>query len=123
MSGGRSEPVDQDIQPALQLVPERGEGPDPHAKLGSGHGGQFLKPRDPALPFELDGGSQAGKACMDALLPEGRHDARRVEADEIGLEIDDEHAIGKTIEIELRHRDQKLRKRASGIPSRSTSRA
>ena len=114
----RSHAVDQDIQRTFQRIAMNGEGSDGLAQLSTRDGGKFLNPHNPHSPVERDGGRQTRKSCIAVFLTQGRDNARRRNADQIGLQIDNKLAATQPVKVKLRHASRgleasELRKRQS----------
>ena len=95
--------VDQNVQGALQGVAVIGQRSNAVPKLRARHRGQFLNPDDPRRALVFHSRREAWKGRVSARLAQGRHDARGVNADQVGLKVDDKLATLQAIEVELRH--------------------
>lgn len=89
----RSDPVDQDVQRALQRVAVGDQMPDRYPQIHCGDRGQLLHTDDPALVLRLDHWRQPREGDMGPLGAQGGDDARGVEADQIRLQVDDQKPV------------------------------
>jgi hypothetical protein len=100
---GPLDPVDQNVQGPLQPITVACQRANRFAQFRTRNRSQFLNPDDPSRPTKLDHRRQPGKCGKAASLAQGGDDARRVDPDQIGLQINDKLSTGQPIQIELRH--------------------
>ena len=87
-----SETIYQDIQCAFQRVAVVGKRSDPLVQLGARNGSKFLNPYDPCRAIENHMWRQNREARVTPLFAQGCNDVGRLDADQIGLQIDDKLA-------------------------------
>src|SRR6056297_721883 len=100
-----SNPVDQDIQCALQCIAVISQRSNLLSQFRARNGGKFLNPDNPSRSVKFDDRCEAWKGDISARLAQGGHNARRLDAYQVGLKIHDELTSVQAIKIKLCHCD------------------
>src|SRR3989338_3757703 len=101
--GWGSNPVNQNIQRTLQHVAMFGQRTNPVLQLCACNRSHLLNANNPRLTVQLDRWSEARKRHISAHLAQRGHDTRRIDPDQISLQIHNKLTALQAIKIKLSH--------------------
>lgn len=103
-----SDTVNQDVQGTLQSVAMFRQRAQGLPQINSRHRCQLLHAEDPAYPLYLHPWREARKCHIAPRVTQWGHDARCINANQIGLQVHDKLPTDEAIKIELGHDGRRL---------------